>query len=579
MYSKHYLKRIIGLSKTSAMFLVVIMLSFFGLTSISKAETIPAGNLDSTSSVQMTAPAITPPVQTSSNTDTNATPPTSDAPADSSQPVVGSSPAAASDSTNVTLTNSLDSSATSGDTTVANNSNVGTIGTGDSNASTTNINTLNSSIGLPNSAAPIIFNYDIIGNFNGDLLINPNQIPSSNTLPASGPTQTPISLDTLLNATLQNNINLSAVSGSSNVTNNLNTSDILTGDANAVANIINLLNSSISANGSFVGTINIFGNFEGNIVLPQDFVSNLIGVAQPTQTDNLNGMLNSVGDQNFSITNNINASATSGNVKAQNNSQIGDITSGDSSNNVVLMNLNNLQVTTKNMLLVFVNVLGTWLGLIFDAPSGSTTASLESNTPSDNAGQTIAPLNGSSLTLRTNLSIINNVNLAAQSGDANVAHNLHTGNIHTGNATTSANILNIISSRLNLSDWFGVLFINVFGKWHGNLTVAPETISQPQNVPPVTNTSNSEATKVFNVSKNKLFHRNTKFGMSNSNNPIASTAVASDNTLRAVSKALANPSVNSQSNNNLISFWVVLSLITISGAFGTRYFISPRVQI
>jgi hypothetical protein len=59
----------------------------------------------------------------------------------------------------------------------------------------------------------------------------------------------------------------------------------------------------------------------------------------------------------------------------------------------------------------------------------------------------------------------------AQSGDATVSGNTNGGNAKTGDAHAGANIANIVNTNINLSDWFGMLFINVFGSWVGSFGV------------------------------------------------------------------------------------------------------------
>jgi len=91
---------------------------------------------------------------------------------------------------------------------------------------------------------------------------------------------------------------------------------------------------------------------------------------------------------------------------------------------------------------------------------------------STNATESSAALN-SNTTNNANLAITNNVNATAQSGNATVTNNTQAGNATSGNADTAMNILNLEGSNLSLSNWFGILFINVFGIWNGSFGVAP----------------------------------------------------------------------------------------------------------
>ena len=54
-------------------------------------------------------------------------------------------------------------------------------------------------------------------------------------------------------------------------------------------------------------------------------------------------------------------------------------------------------------------------------------------------------------------------------GNATVSGNTTGGNAKSGNANTAVNIANLMNDQLNLSNWFGVLFINIFGNWMGSM--------------------------------------------------------------------------------------------------------------
>ena len=132
----------------------------------------------------------------------------------------------------------------------------------------------------------------------------------------------------------------------------------------------------------------------------------------------------------------------------------------------MILNLTGHEVVASNSLLVFVNVLGKWVGLIVDAPAGATAAALGNGVNQNtviNAAATISA--------QTNNQITNNVTLASQSGNAAVTKNTNAGNATSGNATASANILNMSQSSFGLSGWFGILFINVFGSWFGSFGI------------------------------------------------------------------------------------------------------------
>ncbi len=372
--------------------------------------------------------------------------------------------------TNNTIGNTVGSTALTGDTLVSANTAAGNATSGDATVSETIMNTLNSSV-ASGAAGVANFVSNISGDVHGDILLYPMILGAMLVQSALNPS---ITTDLSANATANldtnnqiiNDVNLNAASGTAMVDGNTSAGDATSGAANAVANIMNVINSSIAANQSFIGTINIYGNLDGDILIAPDFLAQLLGSNSSTT---VNQTLNANIANNDTIANNINLSAASGTATVAGNTSAGDATSGTAATNVVILNLTGHEIVASNSLLVFVNVLGKWVGLIVDAPIGSTAAAVGNGVEQN----TTVNLDGT-LNAQTNNQITNNVTLAAQSGNAAVTRNTSAGNATTGNATASANILNMSQSSLDLSGWFGILFINVFGSWLGSFGVDTE---------------------------------------------------------------------------------------------------------
>ena len=294
-----------------------------------------------------------------------------------------------------------------------------------------------------------------------------------------------------------NNVDLTAKSGDATVTSNTTAGDATTGSANAVANVVNMISSIISSGKSFLGAINIHGNLDGDILMPEDIKNQLLASnATPMVLDTANlENHNTLADitNNQTIKNNITTTATTGNANVNNNSSAGDATTGNANTQITVLNLTGQQVVGKNALLVFVNVLGEWVGMIVNAPAGSTAAALGDGSMSSSG----AYLPGSSLTAENNMNITNNLNLNASSGDAEVSNNTKAGNATSGNASASANVANLTGSNLSLANWFGILFINVFGTWHGSFGVDTANGNTPAPVANSGSGKSVEGIKVF----------------------------------------------------------------------------------
>lgn len=397
-----------------------------------------------------------------------------------------------SDSTNLlTVANILNGTSTSGNAMVLQNTTAGSATSGDADNVYNVVNMLQSTGTDLGSGNVVTFVYDINGDVNGDLLFDPNavsNVQNAGTVP-SGNNQLTINNST--DASITNDLTLNSTSGDASVRENTTAGDATSGNARAVANIVNIINSAISSGRSFIGTININGNLNGDILLPPDFIDQLIAANVPTvdiildtgansnnnignsSTNNTN-VTNNV-DQ--SISNNVNANSTSGNASVSQNTTAGSATTGNAANSITAFNLTGSEYLGNNALLVFVNVTGKWVGLIVNAPQGSTAAALggggsisRTGTGSNNAISSSAS-NNTDVNNNVKQSITNNVDINARSGNADVSRNTTAGNAKSGDANTAVNLMNMSRTSLSLKNWFGILFINVFGTWNGSFGV------------------------------------------------------------------------------------------------------------
>ena len=410
--------------------------------------------------------ANTAPNSSSPSSDTPGDPTAATAPPDPSATCVA--PSAGPDTqtpgnanNGVTLNNGICSTSQSGNANVTDNGNAGDATSGNA---TTEVNVANlvNSLSSTSSAGVLTFNRDVTGDQNGDIILDPTAIGAGAGSPDANPGSTSGTVST--DMAINNAITATSVSGDATVSGNGKGGNATTGDAETIVNLINMINSAVAAGQSFIGTINIYGDLNGNILIPQSVIDQLLASNAYADPSASAESFNS----NESITNNVNASANSGNASVTDNDVGGDATTGNAKTNVTILNLTGSSIVGKNMLLVFVNVLGQWVGMIMNAPTGATSAEFGGGITSN------APGTGNSVVeADTNLSITNNVNASANSGNATVSDNWVGGNATSGNASTAVNILNVEDSTLSLANWFGILFINVFGTWNGNFGIQP----------------------------------------------------------------------------------------------------------
>lgn len=358
---------------------------------------------------------------------------------------------------NKTINNSLDSDAQTGNAGVKQNSYGGNAQTGNAGADATIVNTVHSTVGSGENSGIARFTIDLYGDVNGDIVVGPTmgnaQIDKNTNIKSD--------TDINNNDSITNNIDLKAKSGNAEVTGNTTAGSAQSGDANAVANLLNLVNTVIAANKSFVGTINIHGNLNGDILISPEFIPQLLGSNGNAKVEqNITMPLSTNINDDQTIVNNVELEATSGTATVKDNTSAGNASTGDAQTDLQILNLTGHEVVAEEAVLVFVNVKGKWVGMILDAPN-STAAAFGSGVTKNDV--TLA----SDTDINNKAAITNNINVTAVSGDATVASNTSGGDAKTGNARASANIANISNSKFVLGKWFAVLFINIDGDWTG----------------------------------------------------------------------------------------------------------------
>jgi hypothetical protein len=373
---------------------------------------------------------------------------------------------------NAAISNHLNSIALSGNAIVTGNTTAGSAGSGAANDNANILNMLQSTASLlGNNAATFVSN--IYGDVQGDILINPTNMsqPATDATSVAGN----FKLNSQNSGQINNDINLAAASGDATVSKNTSGGNATTGNATAVANVVNLLNSMVTANQSFLGVVNIYGNLTGNIVVPQEFLDQLLATNAPTTTIDASAInqFSSTANNNQSINNNVTTNATSGSAAVSGNTTAGSATTGTAANKVTVFNLTGSQFIGADTMLVFVNVMGQWVGVMMNAPSGTTAAAYGSGVASNTVATAVSKAD---VQVTNNQSINNNITANAQSGNANVTGNTRGGNAQSGNASTAVNLLNLTNDQFSLSHWFGVLFINVFGNWYGNFGVSKPVV-------------------------------------------------------------------------------------------------------
>ena len=409
--------------------------------------------------------------------------------------------------TSALINNQLQALATTGNAVVLGNVTGGNATSGNAQDLANIVNMLQSSSNaLGGDTVTFVANID--GDVNGDLLLDPNMLGLVQSGVNDQLGNTDLTLNNEVDATINNDIDLTVASGAATVADNGTGGNATTGSAKAIANVVNLINSAITSGRSFMGVININGNLNGDILVPPDFVDQLIANNVPTVTidttgaNSNNAITTNNGSHTTDITNSndlginngVSATANTGQADVSGNGTGGNATSGQARTSITAFNLTGSNVIGANSLLVFVNVAGEWVGMIVDAPPGTTAAALGGGiTQSQNR-----PANHStSIDNDVNLRINNDIDCDASSGNASVNNNGTGGNANTGDADCVINLLNVENSSLSLSGWFGILFINVFGRWNGSFGINTSAGDPIATAGMGSGASNSSAAQVF----------------------------------------------------------------------------------
>lgn len=434
-----------------------------------------SGQTTSTGSAPSTSPD-----SSSTTTNTSGAGSGSNSPANTTSQTGANSASNSSQDNNTTqaVNASTISTAKSGDVNAKGNlSSVGNATSGNSSSTDTEVNVLNSSTSLNNAGGLQTFTFDINGNHVGDILLSPAEFLQSSVATAVINPENASATDQI-DSTITNTIDLSATSGNVTVEGNGSAGNAASGNAATEANIINMVNSVVSDKQAFVGMVNINGNLKGNLLLPKSAIDSLLpNPSQPSASTSTGNTTTTI-DNNLNINNNVTLDAQSGKVMVEGNGSAGNATSGDATTGLKLYNLTNSQIVGGNVLLVFVNVEGSWVGLLMNAPAGTTSAALGGGIAQDTVTA------NSSTTSSTTETINNDVNLTSKSGNVAAKGNGKVGNATSGNANANADIVNIMGSQVDLTGWLGVLVINVYGSWNGSLEIQPAQVTIHVKAPP-----------------------------------------------------------------------------------------------
>jgi len=186
---------------------------------------------------------------------------------------------------------------------------------------------------------------------------------------------------------LNNAIDAKVVSGQNKTNYNTGSGSISSGDVNSSVNVINFLNSNITSGKGLIKTLNVFGDWTGDLTLPALPSPDLLATTSPSGNVAVNSSTgaNSENSANSStnnsvtidnnntavIQNNVTIKTNSGSNGASYNGGSGIVNIGSASAETNEMNVANLNITGNSWYLVVVNKFGTWNGGAVGSPTST----------------------------------------------------------------------------------------------------------------------------------------------------------------------------------------------------------------
>jgi trimeric autotransporter adhesin len=415
----------------------------------------------------------------------------------------------------VNIQNLAANTSTTGQNSALQNTGNATITTGDAAALATIFNLANTNI-IGASDVNLLYQ-DIFGSFQGDIDLStatpyllsslasaPLTVSSSNQTTGADSTNSAtqtsnLSLDVqnLNDGILDNNLDLSAVSGQNTASENTGNATITTGDAEIIANIINMLNTNVYTPSFYLGVINVFGEWLGNLILPQMPSGSVAGTAATSSSNSLTGadsvntasntdttQMDIQNQNDGTVGNDLTLAGITGDNSASQNTLSGFIDTGNTTIDADQANWVNTNIVSDSpWWMILINNMGTWTQVLIPTSSltgvnvvtdldtlGQSATNTQTGADSTNTA-TNSNTTGISSSNQNTGQIQNTINANAITGQNSADRNTGFATITTGDASILANTINFLNTNIYTPS-FLLTIVNVFGNWQGNVVDA-----------------------------------------------------------------------------------------------------------
>jgi len=248
---------------------------------------------------------------------------------------------------------------------------------------------------------------------------------------------------------------------------------IETGDAYAGANVVNIANSNVVDANYMLLSVNNFGDWAGDLVLPgKDFFMDMLYGMGTTGSGG--GVTVDTGNK-ASVTTDVSVAADTGHNTATSTEE-SSIETGDAVASANVVNSVNNNFFDQDSLYILFRVHGDWNGNVFGLPPGlswrATGGGVEifgssDASQGDESTTTQAQADNLSISSDNQADITNNIDVYALTGDNQASGTEHS-SVSTGNAYAGANVVNMANTNIIGRNWI-LAIVNIFGDWNGNL--------------------------------------------------------------------------------------------------------------
>ncbi|OGI26464.1 MAG: hypothetical protein A3J76_00745 [Candidatus Moranbacteria bacterium RBG_13_45_13] len=349
------------------------------------------------------------------------------------------------------------------------------ITTGDAVAVTDVVNEVNTTVVGENGVETV---ENIYGDYEGDInLLNSFNSVLGNAKDVNDDNEdafSAVEISIENEADIDNDVVTEANTGENEIDNETENGDstITTGDAIAVANVVNIVNNNIIGNNFLFTVINIFGNWVGDLIVPGE---GLLSVPQSGQPENF--IVDVQNDTN--IENNVATSASSGGNEIETEGGSASVETGDAYADSIVANQVGSTVVANNWFFLAINNMGNWVGNVLnwnsDKNGYDTVFSFDFDEEEDPEEGGMANWI-TKIFVRNEADIENNIETTANTGENEIESEGGAAGITTGNAYAFSKIYNLVNNNFIGSNWIFAT-VNIFGSWKGNVEFAYPDLS------------------------------------------------------------------------------------------------------